>query len=834
MSSKHQQSTASVRWRQIKLLLRKNYLLNKRNIKGTALMLLVPFVFVFFLWILKFGLDANEKRNDVLKPFPSPVPQTIGDIPRCIIGDERDSCYTVNYVSDTSIGDWVIDRIAQQFTIPSEEIRKFSTVDEMDSFLFENKNSTTAAVVFSFNSTSNELHYSLKHNDTQIYVEGQEVRMAKYLQLPWVYQIEKLLAINLTNNPNLNYNIDYAEFAHPELVVADVIQDLGGLFFFASLMFNVVIQLGQIVKEKELKLREGMNMMGLKDSVYWFTWLVTNCAFNIVSSLVLTASGYIFQFDFFKKNDFGTFFFLFLLFSLSMVTFVFFLSTLIKSSDIATSIGFVIFLIGIVIQGVASFAFQEDFFVAVRVILSLLPFALLTKGINDLSEASAGSVAVGLRWSERTSNAWFSLQDVYGWFIIDFFVFLIVALYLDNVIQSEYGVSKPLYFFLQPSYWKSSPPKISANSETHQPTSKAKKNGLIGKDEIEMEGGEMEDEEVVNERNNIINNTVSEDTAVKIVNLRKVYTTKSCCKVKSAYAAVKGTYLTIGNGQLFVLLGHNGSGKSTTFGMCTGLFSPTSGDAFIFGNSILTQMTDIRQSLGICPQHDILFDELTGREHLEIYAAFKGIPEDEIEQEVITRLKEVDLLHVQNLVSSKYSGGMRRRLSTAIAFIADPKIVFLDEPTTGMDSIAKRAIWGLIERAKRGRVIILTTHSMEEADCLGDRIGIMKKGRLITLGTSLRLKNKFGTGYKIVALVDEKNQSASAEVQQFFQQELQVQPSSMAVGVLEFNIPREKLPVLKDFFRKVEDQRSHLPIKDIQISLSTLEEVFMTISGHEE
>ncbi|EGG17668.1 hypothetical protein DFA_08664 [Cavenderia fasciculata] len=813
-----------MRLRQTKILLRKNLILIKRSYRATFIQLIVPFLFVFFLWILQFGIKANEKNSDALKVYDNPIPDQIGNIPRCIIGPDLDYCYTVAYTTNTPVGEFVINEIKRKQNIPDDEIRVFATSDDMDVFIDENHNSTTAAISFNLTST-NQLHYSVMYNKSTVYNEAKEILTQTYIQLPWIHAIEFELTKNITNNNNLKFNVDFIEYAHPELVIRDVIGDMGPVFFFAALMFNVVIQLGQIVREKELKLREGMKMMGLHDSVYWFTWTLTNIATNIVSACILTASGYIFQFDFFKRNEFPTFFFVFILFGISMVPFVFFLSTIIKRSEIATSIGFVIFLAGIVIQGFAPTAFQENFYAAVRVILSLLPFALLSKGIGDLSAASAGSQANGLKWSERFDNEFFSLQDVYSWFIFDFFFYFLIALYLDNVLKGLYGVAKGPFFFLQPSYWSSKPQKPKLES-----ASKSKKRAKKG---IELD--EAEDEDVVTERENIINGNLSEhDSAVKITNLRKVYKKSTCCGKTKEFAAVKGTYLSIAQGQLFVLLGHNGAGKTTTFNMMTGLFGPSSGDATVFGHSIVTGMDEIRKTMGVCPQHDILWNELTGREHLEIFASFKGIPDTEIPKEVEERLKDVELTNVANLPTGKYSGGMRRRLSTAISLIGNPKIVFLDECTTGMDVCSRRQVWNLIERVKRGRIIILTTHSMEEADILGDKIGIMSKGKLVCVGTSLRLKSKFGAGYKLVALYDATVDDAATKIANFFEVQLSVKPSLMQVGSLEFNVPRSQLNNLMEFFDKVEAAKAVLPLTDIQIRMSTLEEVFLTIAGHDE
>lgn len=178
------------------------------------------------------------------------------------------------------------------------------------------------------------------------------------------------------------------------------------------------------------------------------------------------------------------------------------------------------------------------------------------------------------------------------------------------------------------------------------------------------------------------------------------------------------------------LLGQNGAGKSSTISMLCGFSKPTSGEALIFGRSIHTGMEEIRSFMGVCPQHDILFNELTAKEHMFLFAGIKNVPFDKIAALTEDRLGAVRLLGVKDTFTEGYSGGMKRRLSVAISTLGDPRIIFLDEPTTGMDPINRRYVWSFLEHFKEGRAMILTTHSMEEADILGDQVAIMTLGRV--------------------------------------------------------------------------------------------------------
>ena len=191
--------------------------------------------------------------------------------------------------------------------------------------------------------------------------------------------------------------------------------------------------------------------------------------------------------------------------------------------------------------------------------------------------------------------------------------------------------------------------------------------------------------------------------------------------------------------------------------MLTGMLDMTSGSATAYGLDIETEMDSIRKIMGVCPQHDILFENLTVKEHLEMFATFKGMKSEDIDKEVKKLIEDVDLVEKTDYLSSTLSGGQKRRLSVAIAFIGGSKLIYLDEPTSGMDTSARRYIWTMLKNYKSQRIVILTTHFMDEADFLGDRIGIMGEGKLICCGSSVFLKNKFGVGYNLTMVKENSN-----------------------------------------------------------------------------
>lgn len=197
--------------------------------------------------------------------------------------------------------------------------------------------------------------------------------------------------------------------------------------------------------------------------------------------------------------------------------------------------------------------------------------------------------------------------------------------------------------------------------------------------------------------------------------------------------------------------------------MLMGLLDPTSGHAEILGRDLFGEMNEVRKFLGVCHQHDILFEYLTPREHLEIFCDFKGVSGPHLKAEIDQMLIDVDLDSYKTTMAKNLSGGNRRKLSVAIALIGGSKFVLLDEPTAGMDLTARRRLWNMLKDYKHNRIIILTTHYMDEADILGDRIGIMASGGLICMGSSLFLKNRFGVGYNLTMVKTTKEPNTKVE-----------------------------------------------------------------------
>lgn len=225
-------------------------------------------------------------------------------------------------------------------------------------------------------------------------------------------------------------------------------------------------------------------------------------------------------------------------------------------------------------------------------------------------------------------------------------------------------------------------------------------------------------------------------TAIKITNLSKTYKTKK---------AVDNLNLTVNKGELLALLGVNGAGKTTIIKMLSCLTKPSNGDAVLLGNSILDSPIKVKEIINVSPQETAVAPNLSVRENLELICGIYGYDSKKAREKTDKIINEFSLIEIENDKAKTLSGGWQRRLSIAMALITEPKILFLDEPTLGLDVLARRELWHIIKALKGKITMILTTHYLEEAEALSDRIAIMSNGKLIKVGTALELKESTNT-----------------------------------------------------------------------------------------
>jgi len=303
--------------------------------------------------------------------------------------------------------------------------------------------------------------------------------------------------------------------------------------------------------------------------------------------------------------------------------------------------------------------------------------------------------------------------------------------------------------------------------------------------------------------------------------------TRSLSKSFGTVNAVNDISFAVESGEIFGFLGPNGAGKSTTIMILTTLLKPTSGQALVFGFDVMTQPKQVRQSIGYVQQESTVDEYLTGRENLLLQARLNHIPKDQIDKRIDDVLDLIELSDKQNDPVVTYSGGMRKRLDIAGGLLHRPKVLFLDEPTVGLDIQTRRKIWEYIKKIHKEfeMTIFLTTHYMEEADQLCDRIGIIDRGEIQVIDSPENMKNAMGN--EVISLTFENGNS------DFLSQLRQIDL------IKKINEDNNKLTIFAskgtEVIPKIFQISSELQIKIISISLTqpTLDDVFISYTGHE-
>ncbi|KAL9642896.1 hypothetical protein ABK040_010591 [Willaertia magna] len=471
---------------------------------------------------------------------------------------------------------------------------------------------------------------------------------------------------------------------------------------------------------------------------------------------------------------------------------------------------FIICIIFSFINGVVNMIYEK--MPAIGILLMFYPPFNFAKVFYDISEKALPQYDAAKR--SYVTGPGFGFTD-----LGNSLMFLILYWYCDKVFSDASGVRKSPIFFLQPSYWGINIFK--------------RKKKSFEEDNDEEELKMIETEDVKQEFHKARDQNIK--AAVRIISLKKTFIGFFAGLFKVLFPknklfrekqALKGLSLVVEEGTCVALLGHNGAGKTTTMSILSGLYSQTKGDAYIDGLDVKSNIGKIRKQLGMCPQHDILWDDLTAEEHLQLFGNLKGISKKQRQEEVKSLLEAVDLLHVGHHLVKTFSGGMKRRLSLCISCVGNPKLIMLDEPTTGLDPHSRKKSWNLIQKMKVGRAMILTTHHLDEADYLADRIAIMANGELKCIGSSLEIKAQYGKGYNLHVIA---NSGFENQVQQTVVKNIEgVELVSKDAGNFIFNVPKEQTVALGHFLFNLEQDT--LMFKDWGIAQTTLEEVYLKVT----
>ncbi|KAM9956639.1 hypothetical protein ACTFIR_003365 [Dictyostelium discoideum] len=839
----------------LKLLLKKNLLVSIRSYFSTGIEILSPIAFIIILFLISHFGSGNE----------NPIVIYNQELPICkSYGENR--CFNIMFSPSNSPSAIAIMEMLGEinnnsiYSYPSDTgylpdlnntiglkggLIMMNSIEDSFEFVLAHPNVTIAAVDFLSIPDGFQINGAPPKNEPLLNMDGNslEFNVVVNTTCPNIlatcpdYSIAVTTAIEkavityysqkIRNEkippPTISYGSNAFPRYPPEQGAARV---WGGLFYYCGSMISFIFLLYKVSFEKENKLKQGMVMMGLSVNQYWISWFITSFTIDILISLITIIVGLACQLPFFLGSNFFVLIITFSLFTISMSSVAFFLLTFIQSTKSAIGIGMGIFIVGSIFQlvfsGMGTMIFEliyqtnSNGALAARIILFFIPMFHFTKVLTDIGNVTTNYPLLTYKFSDLSTDLNIGgtvLKTVIPttgqsicYLLALIGVYTVLAWYFEHIIPGNDGSSSPPWFFVLPSYWGLSLKKV-----RHIPTPY------------------FEDEDV---RAAITKaHDASNRAPLIICGLSKSYT--KLFRPKKTVHAVKYLSLSVEKGTILGFLGSNGCGKSTTIGMLTGLLEPTAGDALVYGHSVISNIAAVRRITSVVPQHDILWAEMTAREHLQLFSELKGIPAQERESQIQKVLDQVRLSKISNSLISTYSGGMKRRLSVAIACIGDPKIIFMDEPTTGVDPSSKRHLIDLVKSIKNDKVIILTSHDMHEVEILADKIVIMNEGVMACNGNSLQLKSKYGEGYSVNIVA--KSPESIPSVVEFVTLSIPgCKFMKQSALQLNFGFPVTiDHQIIANFFKQLEeitnDPNNQL-MRDWSVSHSTLDDVFLKVS----
>ena len=590
---------------------------------------------------------------------------------------------------------------------------------------------------------------------------------------------------------------------------------LASIVYILTLPFTFLVtvrtMLGEIVSEKSSGIKEYLKLNGLSNLTYQaYIFIITFVKTLFFTLFILVG---ILLGDLIGKwsNDhnldlpisLGDTLIAYCCCGLATVSFILLLSTFFSEAKVASSVGGLLY-VAVSLVGLIVFNSQNA---AYYYLVCLFPQSALTTTLflTDYTPSEVTHARINYVM------------------LADFLVYLILYSYLDQVVKDENGVSKSWFFCLQckKRRQRNAPEYQQFPDGTAAPLLQNETQGAINHD---------------------TSSAVYHEQLHGVEKMQKTVEVTGLTKRFGDFKAVDNISFSIYSGQIFCLLGHNGAGKTTTIKMLTGLLDIDGGAVSYDGENFLDNFEEARTKIGICSQNDIIFEKLKVHEHLELVAKLRRMPLAEISDAVEEAIRRVNLVNERDKFAEELSGGNKRKLCLAMAVLGKTKVIFLDEPTSGMDPQNRRVMWYHLKQLReQGMTILLTTHHLDEADELADRIAIMSKGKLLAVGTSEFFKKNFGVGYHL-NIMPSANGDEAAKGFDFASQKGEIQSAIHSIvpaakfdeqtanDVVKCSLP---FAAQRDFPRLFAELEKN-PNLRMNVEMNTLEDVFVNIGLSED
>ncbi|KAL9833695.1 LOW QUALITY PROTEIN: cholesterol transporter ABCA5 [Geothlypis trichas] len=780
-------------WRQTRALLFKNCLIKCRTKKSSVQEVLFPLFFLF--WLILMSMMHPHRKYDE-------VPNTdLGPLDPSVLLN-----FVIGYTPPTAARD-IMRKVAFDNFEDGLITEEYLSEEELEQASFL-KPSNFVGVVF-----KDSLSYQLRFHDSMamssIYTESRATcsNLRKSCESV-TYWSSGFTAQACIDAAIIQLKTNHSVWEQLDLTRAMVMGEAAVVeidnFPRAIILIYLVIAFSpfgyylaiHIVAEKERKLKEFLKILGLHDTAFWLSWVllyVSHFVMSILMAVIATAS------SLFPQSSAFVIFLLFFLYGVSSVFFALMLTPL-KSKHR----GIVEFLATLCFGFVGlNIVLLEDFPKSCVWILSPLCQCSFLIGVAQVMHLE--DFEDGATFANITAGP-YPLCISLILLLLDSICYLLVAVYLDQVIPGEFGLRRTPFFFMKPSFW-------SKHRKNYKELYESSINGSLSFSEIvEPVPSEFQGKE-----------------AIRISCVQKTFRKKG-----ETVEALRNLSFDIYEGQITALLGHSGTGKTTLMNILCGLCPPSDGFVSVYGHRVseIDEMLEVRQIAGVCPQADIHFDILTVEENLSIFAAIKGIPQNDLIQEVQKVLLDLEMQPIRDNQAKKLSGGQKRRLSVGVAVLGNPKVLLLDEPTAGMDPCSRHIVWNLLRSRKANRVTVFSTHFMDEADILADRKAVISQGMLKCLGSSLFLKSKWGIGYRLSMHIDAycNTEATTSLIRQHIPAASLIQQNDEQ---LVYTLPLKDMDKFAGLFSDL-DTHSHLGVITYGVSMTTLEDVYLKLEVEAE
>ncbi|XP_045460948.1 ATP-binding cassette sub-family A member 2-like isoform X2 [Harmonia axyridis] len=787
--------------KQLRLVLWKNSLIRKRHWVLTLFEILLP-VLLFILVSYSRSKISGIAKQEITEPtYSQPIHLSErGEIQYTVIDISSTLFF---YAPSNNFTDELIKRLQEKLQVHSNEIFNFSSKEHLLKE-FSKVNQSLVAIIFNSNDVK-KLDYDIRFYNEYIRGETSELYFSdpqysdydlnSYFQSGFItiQTTLDLAYIEMMNKTKVPVYLTMQEFPFPphknDAGLTHIFMPFLSHITIFSFIFLCPALIMRIIEEKSTGTRELMKMVGLKSWMLWFGWFLHAFLPNFVSVILIVILMKVPMWGVDTPSieycNTAVFFIFLFLYLVSSIAFCFAISSLFNRPFFGVVVGIVFWILSYIVP--ENLVTNVQIFKLIKLLLALFPNMCLSYGYKTMTIYEAREI--GINWwnlfepGSETSDE-ITMGTVWVMFIVDIIVYMLITLYVSNVFPGPYGIPRSWSFPLEYLGGLLTNNKVN-NGEATEP----------------LEGSDS-----------------ASDVGIEIKHLRKTFGTT---------VAVNNLSMNIKKNQITVLLGHNGAGKTTTMSMITGMINYKKGKIKVYDHDMKTEEEQVRKLMGLCPQHNLLFNDLTVYEHLILIGGLKGNSMEDVKKEANDLLQVLKLEKKRDLMVSCLSGGMKRKLCLAMAVIGQSRVLVLDEPTAGMDPESQRDVWNLLLQWRGAKTILISTHYMDEADALADYIAIMANGEKQCFGTPMELKDKFKTGYhlSLMLLNTENLEEISSTIHDIIPKaKLKEQHGNNVVYIL----PIEEKYNFSKLLSVLEMRKKEFKINNISINITTLEDVFLS------